>query len=82
MSSSSSWAFGRSSWNRQDSGSISPDDEDKVYDAIIVAAGIVAVLIANVAYVGESHTMTFCVAPLHPSVTNYHLGFMGLSHAF
>ena len=41
-------------WNRKDSGSIPPDDKEKVYDAIIVAAGIVAVLIANVAYVGES----------------------------
>ena len=42
---------------RSDSGSIAPDDIQKVYDAVIVAAGIVAVLIANVAYVGESNVL-------------------------
>ena len=51
--SSSPLASSRWTWNRTDSGSISPDDKEKVYDAVIVAAGIVAVLIANVAYVGE-----------------------------
>ena len=34
------------------SGPIALDDKNKAYDAIIIAAGIVAVLIANVAYLG------------------------------
>ena len=55
-SSSSPTACRRPTWNRQDSGPIAMDDKNKAYDAIIVAAGIVAVLIANVTYVGELQT--------------------------
>ena len=52
--SSSLLAFIRWLCHRTNSGSLPPDEKQKVYDAVIVAAGIVAVLIANVAYVGES----------------------------
>ena len=45
----------RRSANRLSSGPNAEDDKNKVYDAIIMAASTVAVLIANVTYVGEFH---------------------------